>query len=250
MLLYLKENGTLEVYSTENINQGSISANRLDILSTLDASGTVAIGFVLPNGQKTTFQVTTPTGISDSGYNLWSFTMTAALTQYAGTMQVQVLYTISGTTLASTLASFEIKRGTAALITSASPNDWNTLLSIYQQCLANMLASEGFSVGEQRGIVVTDGPYYQNNAKYFSEAAGAEKTGAEQAKTAAQDARDEAEAARDEAQTAAEQAKAYNDQSGVLYQKKQDKEPISGVPLITSQNKINSAYIPDELLGQ
>lgn len=170
MVLYLREDGTLEVYSSENINQGSVNANRIDILSKL-SQGVMFITFTLPNGQPTTPIELTETGISD-GFHLWTMTMPAELTAYAGNLRVQLLYTVVGATLASTVATFTIKRGTAYVMPSASDNEWNTILNVLASINAERLEAEGYATGDQDGEPVEPGSqYYENNAKYYSEQA-------------------------------------------------------------------------------
>lgn len=65
------------------------------------------------------------------------------------------------------------------------------------------LKAEGYAVGQQSGTDVGSGsPYYQNNAKYYSEQAAGDADRADEAAEAAGQSSDDAEAAKDAAQEA------------------------------------------------
>ena len=224
MLFHFAEDGTLTVFQSEKLNQGSVRANKIEILTKFSQTGAILVGFELPNGQRTTVMPMTPAGTAE-GYSLYTFVAPANLLSYPGALVIQAFYTLGdltedeggnivldGETLASTKVTVNINRGTASFISTASTADWNALLAVYQQCRANALVSEGYAVGEQDGETVgEDSPYWENNAKYYAEQAVESSGSAAEDAQRAEDARDRAEtaqAAAEAAQAASETAQA------------------------------------------
>lgn len=60
----------------------------------------------------------------------------------------------------------------AAGSATAAANSATAAAASAQSVEDENLISEGFAVGEQNGVPVTDGPYYQNNAKYYASLLG------------------------------------------------------------------------------
>lgn len=77
------------------------------------------------------------------------------------------------------------------------------VLSVEMGDSTSAATAEAYAIGKRNGVDVTEGdPAYQNNAKYYSEQAGADISEAVEARDAAIEAKEGAEAARDEAETA------------------------------------------------
>lgn len=136
MLIYAKQTGETFLYS-ENINQGSVNANGIDLLASFPKTAAVTAAFELPNGQVTSPKVLSLVSEDTEieGMNLWRYTFEAPITQYAGTLKISIFVTAEGATIALDRVSVTLGASTPYVIPSTSVS-WDSILQIYNSMLA------------------------------------------------------------------------------------------------------------------
>lgn len=136
MLIYAKQTGETFLYS-ENINQGSVNANGIDLLASFPKTAVVTAAFELPNGQVTSPKVLSLVSADTEieGMHLWRYTFEAPITQYAGDLKISLFVTAEGATIALNRVTVTLGASVPYVIPSTSVS-WDSILQIYNSMLA------------------------------------------------------------------------------------------------------------------
>lgn len=136
MLIYAKQTGETFLYS-ENINQGSVNANGIDLLASFAKTAVVTAAFELPNGQVTSPKVLSLVSADTEieGMHLWRYIFEAPITQYAGDLKISIFVTAEGATIALNRVTVTLGASVPYVIPSTSVS-WDSILQIYNSMLA------------------------------------------------------------------------------------------------------------------
>lgn len=137
MIITLSADGSLFTTVPENINQGSNNANTIAVVSTTARTNNLMIAFKLPQTNVYTKPVlmTLAENIDEqTGFNVWTYTLDAVITQNYGECGFQIQVVTPTETLASNYGSFLIQKGIPAEL-PAEPTQ-----TIYEQILSNISA--------------------------------------------------------------------------------------------------------------
>lgn len=141
MIFFTDNNGTIIKSVPSPVYQGSANTNNVYLVAPFAVNAAVTVAFTLPNGEKLGPYAMTAqnalNGIQDEQgrtYAGWSFSMPNAVTQYYGVTGMQFYFysASNGVLTATSLTSFEVKRGVAPVLPSVPGDD------VYEQILANL----------------------------------------------------------------------------------------------------------------
>ncbi len=137
MIITLSADGSLFTTVPENINQGSNNANTIAVVSTTARTNNLMIAFKLPQTNVYTKPalMTLADNIDEqTGFNVWTYTLDAVITQNYGECGFQIQVVTPTETLASNYGRFLIQKGVPTEL-PAEPTQ-----TIYEQILANISA--------------------------------------------------------------------------------------------------------------
>lgn len=136
MLIYAKQTGETFLYS-ENINQGSVNANGIDLLASFPKTAVVTAAFELPNGQVTSPKVLSLVSADTEieGMHLWRYTFEAPITQYAGDLKISLFVTANGATIALNRVTVTLGASVPYVIPATAVHSWDSILEVYNLML-------------------------------------------------------------------------------------------------------------------
>ena len=140
MIFFTDNNGTIIRNFSEPVYQGSANTNTIYLIAPFAENALVTVAFTLPNGARVgpykMTQQSALTGITDASgqtYSGWTYSMPNNITQFYGTVGAQFYFhTPGGVLTATSLTSFEVKRGVAPDLPQTPDAD------VYEEILENL----------------------------------------------------------------------------------------------------------------
>lgn len=148
MIFFANTEGSITKVIQEPLYQGSL-ANRVILLAPFKGAQ-VTVAFTLPNGLKTTVDLMQPNmqeqdisgllGANGAVYSAWSYTLSQAITQYAGKLLVQFyVYFATGEILATYTSEMTIQRGVAPVLPTEPTQDvYQTIITLLTNLQAGL----------------------------------------------------------------------------------------------------------------
>lgn len=190
MLFYSDSQGVIQAAIPSPVNQGSIGVNEVILIAPFPSQTVVSATFTLPNGVKLYPQYVGKDELEASDYpyimavveaftgklpvidgvslNVWRLTLDKAITQVAGNVTIQFLFTGVNGTLTSTAATLPVNRGNAYLAPSVTTSDLDTIAGFLTRAkiaAENAETDAGTAISAQRAAEAAQGKAEEAEAK-------------------------------------------------------------------------------------
>ncbi len=140
MIIFLSSEGDILASSTEPIGRNSNDASQIYIVAPISSAAQIYLTFVLPNGEPLFGNLAEPTDrtkmqdarqaathlfdVTDSNVNVWRYKVPAAVTQYSGTVQYDVVI-VTESMRATAHGSFTVSYGNKIILPEdPTPDIW------------------------------------------------------------------------------------------------------------------------------
>ena len=248
MIFFLNANGVLLKSVPSRVFQGSNNANTIYVVAPVNQNAVASVRFILPNGTYTeqgimALNTETEIGITDGNGNLyyaWTYDVPSVITAEAGQVQCQIVFTNGLQTITSDGITFTVEKGVPPIEIEniSTADELLNQLAIIQQTLNTITNSTLPDLNNQilnklDKAPTNDIPLIDENGKiddsYLPEVA------IEGAVTSINRIEPDADGNVD----------LSADSVGAV-----PLDPIPDEPLIDENDKINTTYLPDYILGQ
>lgn len=181
MIFFLNANGDLLKSCPETVYQGSSEADKVYIVAPLNAKVLASVAFELPNGDFSAPYILTNCEILPvdgetfpDGVSVWYTSLTGVVTQYFGTVKMQVTFYTSGETqkplLTSQLITINIGKGVIPVPPTKQTDDaWQQILATVSLVYQNVsTVTDIQDIGEDKSVTYdnTDGITLEKTEKW------------------------------------------------------------------------------------